>query len=130
MLNASLSDLIGKTYDKTEGILGLNSRTYILKRYRDGTFKLDGRADASRIQMQYSESSKKYFTSLTVPLPDELNLADDRYIFTGGTESSGLYDVSLVSISGKTMTIYLSANNYTGEIPIVKIGFELTGHWK
>lgn len=126
----TLPDLIGKTYDKTEGILGLNSRTYILKRYRDGIFELNGRADASRINMQYSESSNKYFAPLTVLLPDELDLADDRYIFTAGTESGGLYDVTLVSISGRTMTIYLSTNNYTGEIPIVKIGFNLNGHWK
>lgn len=126
----NITELNGKTYDKTEGILGLASRTYILKRYRDGTFELNGRADASKIHMQYSESSKKYFASLAVPLPAELDIADDRYVFTGGTESGGLYDVTLVSISGRTMTIYLSANNYTGEIPIVKIGFELTGHWK
>lgn len=124
------SETIGKSYTLTEGTLGLATRAYSLKRYNDGTFELDGRADASLVHLQYSESAKIYFTSIAVPLPEELNIADDRYVFTGGTESMGIYFVSLQSISGNTMTIYLSAMNYVSEIPLVEIGFRLTGHWE
>lgn len=129
-INAGLSELNGKSYTLTEGTLGLATRAYCLKRYNDGTFELDGRADASLVRLQYSESTKMYFTSITIPLPNELNISDDRYVFTAGTESAGIYFVSLQSISGNTMTIYLSAMNYVSEIPLVEIGFRLTGHWE
>ena len=129
-LKEKVTELIGKSYTLTEGTLGLATRAYCLKRYNDGTFELDGRADASLVRLQYSESTKMYFTSITIPLPNELNISDDRYVFTAGTESAGIYFVSLQSISGNTMTIYLSAMNYVSEIPLVEIGFRLTGHWE
>lgn len=131
VLEGSLAELNSKLYTLTTGNLGgLGTRLYNLKKYNDGTFDLVGRADVSKVKMTYSESAKMYFVHFGVSLPNELNLADDRYVFDGGVESSGIYFVTINSISGKTMTLLVSAMNNPGEVPIMRVGFRLAGRWK
>lgn len=109
----------------------METRPYTLKRYRDGTFELSGNADVSKVRMQYSSSSGVYFTTISVQLPSELGLDTSRRVqLQGGSEGAGIYNLSLNGITSSTLTLYLSANEYAGEIPYIASSFTLKGIWK
>lgn len=114
----------------TSGTLGgIDARTYALKRYKDGTFELSARADSSKVRFSYSASSARYYTIFTAVLPDELTLADDKWICTGSVASSGIYLFSPNNIQGKTLSFYLSADADPGEVDYMNVGFVLKGQW-
>ena len=117
------------SYDMTTGDLGLATRTYVLKRYKDGTFELSGRADSSQVRFTHSTSANRYYFMLTVTLPDELTLADDRWVFSGSVASGGIYDLTPNAIQGKTLSMYISANADPGQIDYINAGFILKGRW-
>ena len=128
-VKAELEALNDNSYDMTTGDLGLATRTYVLKRYKDGTFELSGRADSSQVRFTHSASSNRYYFMLTVTLPDELTLADDRWIFSGSVASSGIYDLTPNAIQGKTLSMYISANADPGQVDYINAGFVLKGRW-
>ena len=131
-LEEEVTELIGNSYKLYTGILGnLEARPYTLKKYNDGTFELDGRLDASRVTLQYSDSAKMYFIQLTAPIPEELDIdLSKKVTFSGSVESAGIYFLTPVSVTSTTLTAYLSAMNYVSEIPLVSSGFALKGWWK
>lgn len=120
------------SYSLTRGILGgLASRKYYLKKYDDGTFELVGNLHASKVRLQYSQSTNVYFTILTTPLPAELTVdLDEVYAFSGSVESAGIYNLTLNGLSENSMNVYLSANAYSSEIALIESGFTLKGFWK
>lgn len=130
--NASLSDLSSNSYKLHTGLLGgASTRPYTLKKYNDGTFELCGNLDASAVRLQYSNSSKVYFTTISAQIPEELTIdLDKRTQFSGSVESEGIYYLSVNELTATTLTVYLSAMNYMSEIPYVASGFTLKGWWK
>ena len=131
-LNAYLSQLSSNYYKLYTGLLGgAPTRPYTLKKYNDGTFELRGNMDVSAVRLQYSNSSKVYFTTISVPIPEELTIdLDKRTQFSGSVESEGIYYLSVNKLTSASLTVYLSAMNYTSEIPYVASGFTLKGYWK
>ena len=125
----AFSLLNDNSYDMTTGDLGLATRTYVLKRYKDGTFELSGRADSSKVRFTHSTSTNRYYFMLTVTLPDELTLADDRWVFSGSVASGGIYDLTPNAIEGKTLSMYISANADPGQVDYINAGFILKGRW-
>ena len=130
--NTSLSDLSSNSYKLHTGLLGgAPARPYVLKKYNDGTFELCGNLDASAVRLQYSDSSKVYFTTISAQIPEELTIdLDKRTQFSGSVESEGIYYLSVNELTATTLTVYLSAMNYTSEVPYVASGFTLKGWWK
>ena len=109
----------------------MSTRPYVLKKYNDGTFELCGNLDASAVRLQYSNSSKVYFTTISAQIPEELTIdLDKRTQFSGSVESEGIYYLSANELTATTLTVYLSAMNYISEIPYVASGFTLKGWWK
>ena len=100
-----------------------------MKKYKDGTFELSGRLDASMVRFTYSASSARYYALLTAVLPDELTLADNKWICTGSVAGSGIYLFSPNNIQGKTFSYYLSADANPGEVDYINVGFVLKGRW-
>ena len=131
-LNAYLSQLSSNSYKLHTGLLGgVFTRPYVLKKYNDGTFELCGTLDASAVRLQYSNSSKVYFTTISAQIPEELTIdLDKRTQFSGSVESEGIYYLSVNELTATTLTVYLSAMNYISEIPYVASGFTLKGWWK
>lgn len=131
-LNAYLSQLSSNSYKLHTGLLGgVSTRPYVLKKYNDGTFELCGNLDASAVRLQYSNSSKVYFTTISAQIPEELTIdLDKRTQFSGSVESEGIYYLSANELTATTLTVYLSAMNYISEIPYVASGFTLKGWWK
>ena len=127
-----MSDLSSNYYKLYTGLLGgAPTRPYTLKKYNDGTFELRGNMDVSAVRLQYSNSSKVYFTTISVPIPEELTIdLDKRPQFSGSVESEGIYYLSVNKLTSASLTVYLSAMNYTSEIPYVASGFTLKGYWK
>lgn len=125
----TIPELNDNSYDMTTGDLGLATRTYVLKRYKDGTFELSGRADSSQVRFTHSASSNRYYFVLTVTLPDELTLADDRWVFSGSVASGGIYDLTPNAIQDKTLSMYISANADPGQVDYINAGFILKGRW-
>ena len=102
-----------------------------MKKYNDGTFELCGNLDVSAVSLQYSNSSKVYFTTISAPIPEELTIdLDKRVQFSGSVESAGIYYLTLNELTATTLTAYLSAMNYTSEIAYIASGFSLKGWWK
>ena len=66
----------------------------------------------------------------SVPLPEELTLADDRWIFSGGVDSSGIYLLTPNRIQNKNLSLYISADMDPGEVDYINVGFTLKGRWK
>ena len=130
--NTSLSQLSSNSYKLHTGLLGgVSARPYVLKKYNDGTFELCGNLDVSAVRLQYSNSSKVYFTTISAQIPEELTIdLDKRTQFSGSVESEGIYYLSVNELTATTLTVYLSAMNYTSEIPYVASGFTLKGWWK
>lgn len=131
-LNDSISDLSSNSYKLHTGLLGgVSTRPYVLKKYNDGTFELCGNLDVSAVRLQYSNSSKVYFTTISAQIPEELTIdLDKRTQFSGSVESEGIYYLSVNELTATTLTVYLSAMNYISEIPYVASGFTLKGWWK
>ena len=131
-LNAYLSDLSSNSYKLHTGLLGgVSARPYVLKKYNDGTFELCGNLDTSAVRLQYSNSSKVYFTTISAQIPEELTIdLDKRTQFSGSVESEGIYYLSVNELTATTLTVYLSAMNYVSEVPYVASGFTLKGWWK
>lgn len=125
----TFEELNDNSYILTAGDLGLATRTYMLKRYKDGTFELSGRADSSQVRFTHSTSANRYYFMLTITLPDELTLADDRWVFSGSVASDGIYDLTPNTIQGKTLSMYISANAKPGQIDYINAGFILKGRW-
>ena len=132
MKNAYLSQLSSNSYKLHTGLLGgAPTRPYVLKKYNDGTFELCGNLDTSAVRLQYSNSAKVYFTTISVQIPEELTIdLDKRTQFSGSVESEGIYYLSVNELTATTLTVYLSAMNYISEIPYVASGFTLKGCWK
>ena len=130
--NTSLSQLSSNSYKLHTGLLGgVSTRPYVLKKYNDGTFELCGNLDASAVRLQYSNSTKVYFTTISAQIPEELTIdLDKRTQFSGSVESEGIYYLSVNELTATTLTVYLSAMNYISEIPYVASGFTLKGWWK
>ena len=125
-----LEALNSNSYKLYTGILGgIQSRSYTLKKYNDGTFELSARADTSQVRFAHSTSANRYYFMLTVTLPDELTLADDRWVFSGSIVSSGIYDLTPNNIQGKTLSMYISANADPGQVDYINAGFILKGRW-
>ena len=124
--------LNGNSYKLYTGLLGgMSTRPYVLKKYNDGTFELCGNLDASAVRLQYSNSSKVYFTTISAPIPEELTIdLDKRTQFSGSVESEGIYYLSANELTATTLTVYLSAMNYISEIHYIASGFILKGWWK
>ena len=120
------------SYKLYTGLLGgMSTRPYALKKYNDGTFELCGNLDASAVRLQYSSSSKVYFTTISAPIPEELTIdLDKRVQFAGSAESSGIYFLSLNELTATTLTAYISAMNYVSEMAYIASGFILKGWWK
>ena len=131
-INDSLSYLIGNSYKLYTGNLGgLDTRPYTLKKYNDGTFELCGRLDVSAVRLQYSDSTKMYYTMISTQIPDELTIDLDKKVqFSSSVESSGIYFVTLNSMTSDTLAAYISAMNYESEVSYIGIGFILKGWWK
>ena len=131
-LKEAISDLSSNSYKLHTGLLGgVSTRPYVLKKYNDGTFELCGNLDASAVRLQYSNSSKVYFTTISAQIPEELTIdLDKRTQFSGSVESEGIYHLSVNELTATTLTVYLSAMNYISEIPYVASGFTLKGWWK
>ena len=131
-LKEAISDLSSNSYKLHTGLLGgVPTRPYVLKKYNDGTFELCGNLDASAVRLQYSNSSKVYFTTISAQIPEELTIdLDKRTQFSGSVESEGIYYLSVNELTATTLTVYLSAINYISEIPYVASGFTLKGWWK
>lgn len=130
--NAGLSELNGNSYKLYTGLLGgISTRQYVLKKYNDGTFELCGNLDVSTVRLQYSNSSKMYFTTISAPIPEELTIdLDKRIQFAGSVESPGIYFLTLNELTTTTLTAYLSAMNYVSEVSYIASGFTLKGWWK
>lgn len=128
----TLEELNSNSYKLHTGILGgISSRPYTLKKYNDGTFELCGNLDLSAVRLQYSNSSKMYFTTISAPIPEELTIdLDKRVQFAGSAENTGIYFLTLNELTTTTLTAYLSAMNYTSEIAYIASGFVLKGWWK
>lgn len=124
--------LNSNSYKLYTGLLGgTSTRPYVLKKYNDGTFELCGNLDVSAVRLQYSNSAKVYFTTISAPVPDELTIdLDKRTQFSGSVESEGVYYLSVNELTATTLKVYLSAMNYISEIPYVESGFILKGWWK
>ena len=131
-INDSLSELNGNSYKLYTGFLGNNTaRPYTLKKYNDGTFELCGCLDVSSVRLQYSDSTKMYFTAVSAPIPEELTIdLDKRVQFAGSAESSGIYFLSLNTLTATTLTAYISAMNYVSVVAYIASGFTLKGWWK
>ena len=131
-LKEAISDLSSNSYKLHTGLLGgVSTRPYVLKKYNDGTFELRGNMDVSAVRLQYSNSSKVYFTTISVPIPEELTIdLDKRTQFSGSVENEGIYYLSVNELTATTLTVYLSAMNYISEVPYVASGFTLKGWWK
>lgn len=131
-LKKELESLNGNSYKLYTGLLGgISTRPYVLKKYNDGTFELCGNLDASAVRLQYSNSSKVYFTTISAPIPEELTIdLDKRTQFSGSVESEGIYYLSANELTATTLTVYLSAMNYISEIHYIASGFILKGWWK
>ena len=131
-LKEAISDLSSNSYKLHTGLLGgVSTRPYVLKKYNDGTFELCGNLDASAVRLQYSNSSKVYFTTISAQIPEELTIdLDKRTQFSGSVESEGIYYLSVNELTATTLTVYLSAMNYISEVPYVESGFTLKGWWK
>lgn len=127
-----LESVNGNSYKLYTGLLGgISTRPYVLKKYNDGTFELCGNLDASAVRLQYSNSSKVYFTTISAPIPEELTIdLDKRTQFSGSVESEGIYYLSANELTATTLTVYLSAMNYISEIHYIASGFILKGWWK
>lgn len=132
VLKEMVSDLSSNSYKLHTGLLGgVSTRPYVLKKYNDGTFELCGNLDASAVRLQYSNSSKVYFTTISAQIPEELTIdLDKRTQFSGSVESEGIYYLSVNELTATTLTVYLSAMSYISEIPYVASGFTLKGWWK
>ena len=120
------------SYKLYTGFLGDNTaRPYTLKKYNDGTFELCGCLDVSSVRLQYSDSTKMYFVAASAPIPEELTIdLDKRVQFAGSAESSGIYFLSLNTLTATTLTVYISTMNYVSEIAYIASGFTLKGWWK
>lgn len=131
-LEEMIESLNGNSYKLYTGLLGgMSTRPYVLKKYNDGTFELCGNLDASAVRLQYSNSSKVYFTTISAPIPEELTIdLDKRTQFSGSVESEGIYYLSANELTATTLTVYLSAMNYISEIHYIASGFILKGWWK
>ena len=131
-LEEEVTELIGNSYKLYTGNLGgLDSRPYTLKKYNDGTFELCGRLDVSAVRLQYSDSTKMYYTMISTQIPDELTIDLDKKVqFSSSVESSGIYFVTLNSMTSDTLAAYISAMNYESEVSYIGIGFTLKGWWK
>lgn len=131
-IKKELELLNGNSYKLYTGLLGgMSTRPYVLKKYNDGTFELCGNLDASAVRLQYSNSSKVYFTTISAPIPEELTIdLDKRTQFSGSVESEGIYYLSANELTATTLTVYLSAMNYISEIHYIASGFILKGWWK
>ena len=87
--------------------------------------------DVSAVGLQYSNSSKVYFTTISAPIPEELTIdLDKRVQFAGSVESAGIYYLTLKELTTTTLAAFLSAMNYTSEIAYIASGFTLKGWWK
>lgn len=128
----TLEELNDNSYKLYTGLLGgMSTRPYALKKYNDGTFELCGNLDVSAVRLQYSNSAKVYFTTISAPVPDELTIdLDKRTQFSGSVESEGVFYLSVNELTATTLKVYLSAMNYISEIPCVESGFILKGWWK
>lgn len=72
-----------------------------------------------------------YYTMISTQIPDELTIDLDKKVqFSSSVESSGIYFVTLNSMTSDTLAAYISAMNYESEVSYIGIGFILKGWWK